>query len=278
MLSFLFVLILILTGIFTAMADEDKPTGDLSLSVLSQYIWRGYENTRNSIVIQPSLTVGYKDFSANVWGNVDTHPYSQTDTTNSSTGTEMDLTLTYNKTFGIVNAGVGYIYYSLGATNAGAVKPLDAEEIFVTAGLNTLLTPTLTVYKEVDHYHEYYFLLGVSHSLELSKIVSLKLGASSSYLLSEYADATLYNINSSYGGYPRFNGNYQATDDKFSNFHDGLITASLPISLVKYITVSPTVSYSFPLSNDADNEMRARGRGDNHSYYVYGGLTCDLSF
>ncbi len=181
-----------------------------------------------------------------------------------------------------MNAGVGYIYYGLGAANAGAAKPLDSQEVYVTVGLNTLLSPTLTVYKEIDHYHQYYFLLGVSHTVELNKTVSLKLGASASYLLSDYADATQYNINASSGGYPKFNDSYQATNDKFSNFHDGVVTVSLPINLVKYITVTPTVSYSFPLSGDANNEIKARGKkanpADNDSSFVYGGLTFDILF
>lgn len=265
-----------------APTEEEKPTGELSVSGLTAYIWRGYENTRNSIVIQPSLTVGYKGFSANIWGNLDTQPYSQTNVTNSSTWTETDYTLSYTKTIGIVNAGVGYIYYGLGAANAGAAKPLDSQEVYVTVGLNTLLSPTLTVYKEIDHYHQYYFLLGVSHTVELNKTVSLKLGASASYLLSDYADATQYNINASSGGYPKFNDSYQATNDKFSNFHDGVVTVSLPINLVKYITVTPTVSYSFPLSGDANNEIKARGKkanpADNDSSFVYGGLTFDILF
>lgn len=265
-----------------APAEEEKPTGELSVSGLTAYIWRGYENTRNSVVIQPSLTVGYKGFSANIWGNLDTQPYSQTNVTNSSTWTETDYTLSYTKTIGIVNAGVGYIYYGLGAANAGAAKPLDSQEVYVTIGLNTLLSPTLTAYKEVDHYHQYYFLLGVSHTVEFNKTVSLKLGASASYLLSDYADATQYNINASSGGYPKFNDSYQATNDKFSNFHDGVVTVSLPINLVKYITVAPTVSYSFPLSGDANNEIKARGKkanpADNDSSFVYGGLTFDILF
>jgi hypothetical protein len=265
-----------------APTEEEKPTGELSVSGLTAYIWRGYENTRNSVVVQPSLTVGYKGFSANIWGNLDTQPYSQTNVTNSSTWTETDYTLSYTKTIGIVNAGVGYIYYGLGAANAGAVKPLDSQEVYVTVGLNTLLSPTLTAYREIDHYHQYYFLLGVSHTVELNKTVSLKLGASASYLLSDYADATQYNINASSGGYPKFNDSYQATNDKFSNFHDGVVTVSLPIHLVKYITVAPTVSYSFPLSGDANNEIKARGKkanpADNDSSFVYGGLTFDILF
>lgn len=284
--AFLFTLIAVfimtVSGVFSAMAEEDKPTGELSVSGLTKYIWRGYENTRHSIVVQPSMTVGYKGFSANLWGNLDTEPYSTTGGSNSSTWTETDFTLSYTKAIGIVNAGLGYIYYNLGAPNAGAVKPLDSQEIFVTLGLNKLLSPTLTVYKEIDHYHQWYFLLGISHAFEFNKTVSLKLGASASYLLSDYADAARYNVQPSYGGYPKFNNNYQATNDKFSNFHDGVLTASLPISVAKYVTVSPMVSYVFPLSSDAENEMKARGKktdlAGNDSSHLYGGLTITLSF
>jgi len=284
--AFLFTLIAIfiatVSGVFPAMAEEDKPTGELSVSGLTKYIWRGYENTRHSIVVQPSMTVGYKGFSANLWGNLDTEPYSTTGGSNSSTWTETDFTLSYTKAIGIVNAGLGYIYYNLGAPNAGAVKPLDSQEIFVTLGLNKLLSPTLTVYKEIDHYHQWYFLLGISHAFEFNKTVSLKLGASASYLLSDYADAARYNVQPSYGGYPKFNNNYQATNDKFSNFHDGVLTASLPISVAKYVTVSPMVSYVFPLSSDAENEMKARGKktdlAGNDSSHFYGGITITLSF
>ena len=116
----------------------------------------------------------------------------------------------------------------------------------------------------------------------MNKTVSLKLRASASYLLSDYADAAQYNINASSGGYPKFNDSYQATNDKFSNFHDGVVTVSLPINLVKYITVAPAVSYSFPLSGDANNEIKARGKkanpADNDSSFVYGGLTFDILF
>jgi len=42
---------------------------------LNLYYSKGVANSRNSIVIQPSVTVGYKDFSINLWGNLDTNPY-----------------------------------------------------------------------------------------------------------------------------------------------------------------------------------------------------------
>lgn len=250
-----------------AAAEEEKPTADFTASALSAYIWRGQEATKNSVVIQPSMTIGYKGFSANVWGNLDTKPYSTTNETYSSTWTETDLTLSYTKTVGIVNAGIGYIYYNLNAPYAGAAKPLDSQELFLTLGINTLLTPTLTVYKEIDHYHQWYFLLGVSHTVKFNDLVSLKLSASASYLLSE-DEAT----------YPKVDDSITATSDKFQNFHDGVISASLPITPWKYITVTPTVSWVFPLSDDAKNEMKFRSKNCNDSNFLYGGISMSFTF
>ena len=56
--------------------EEDKVTGEIAASVLSAYIWRGQELSRHSVVIQPSMTASYNGFTANLWGNLDTKPYS----------------------------------------------------------------------------------------------------------------------------------------------------------------------------------------------------------
>ena len=60
-----------------AAAEASKPTAALDLGVFSQYIWRGFELSHNSVVIQPSATLGYEGFSFNVWGNMDTDQISE---------------------------------------------------------------------------------------------------------------------------------------------------------------------------------------------------------
>lgn len=241
-----------------AAVSEEKPTGDVTAAVLSRFIWRGYEMSRNSVVIQPSMTVGYKGFSANLWGNLDTEPYfpGAGDTNYSNTWNETDLTVSYNKTLGLFTVGGGYIYYAFGSLNKDAPKRADGHELFATASLNPLLSPTLTMYKEIDRYRQWYFLLEISHAFELTPAISLKLGASASCLLSTYADASLFNAGAGYGGYPQFGGNAQATNGKFSNFHDGTITANLPIKATGNLIVTPAISYIFPLSGDARDDMK----------------------
>jgi hypothetical protein len=253
--------------------EEDKMTGEIDLSVMSAYIWRGYEQTRDSAVVQPAITVSYKGFSVNVWGNLDTKPYSATDAKYAAKYTETDYTISYSKKFGIVQVTPGYIYYALGAPYAGGTAPLDSQELFLTVGLDTILSPTVTVYKEIDHYHQWYFLLGVSQTFEFNKVISLKLAASASYLLSN--DETTY---------AKYNSDSVATTDKYNNFHDGTVTVSLPIAVYKTLSVTPTMSYVFPLCDDARYEMRAYGKrgaanpSDRDSAYLYGGVTLSYTF
>jgi hypothetical protein len=252
--------------------EADKVTGGVDLSVLSAYIWRGYEQTRGSVVVQPSATISYKGFSFNAWGNLDTKPYSSTTDSYASKYTETDITMSYSKKFGILQVTPGYIYYALGAPYAGATAPNDSQEVFLTLGLDTLLSPTLTAYKEIDHYHQWYFLLGLSHTFTLHERVGLKLAASASYLKSE--DAVTY---------PKYDSTYTSTTDKYSNFHDGTLSVSIPVAITKYLTVTPTASYIFPLCDDAKYEMKALGKrggnaNDRDSSYLYGGVTLSFAF
>jgi hypothetical protein len=253
-------------------AEEEKPTGDFTTAVLSKYVWRGYELSRNSVVVQPSMTIGYKGFTANFWGNLDTKPYDAGTMDYSGTWNETDWTLSYSKTLGPVTVGGGYIYYSLASPNSSAPDPLDSQELFGVISLNTLLAPTLTVFKEVDHYHNWYFQLGISHAIEFNKMVSLKLAASAGYLLSTDA-----------GTYAKYDGNALPTADKFSNFHDGSVSASLPIKVSSLITITPTASYFFPLSGDAKDEMKGKGlmgttASERDSAFFVGGILASLTF
>jgi len=245
--------------ILPAMAEEDMPSADLSVSVLSDYIWRGQELSRDSIVVQPSMTIGYKGFSANVWGNLDTDPYVAAGNSPSSWN-ETDLTLSYGRDFGPLNISGGYIYYGLDGAD-------DSQEVFLGLGLNTPLSPTLTVYREIDSYMHWYFLLGISHSFKITEAVSLDLSASASYLKSEDA-----------ADYPEINDQGVATGDKFNNFHDGVISARLPVSVAKYVTITPSLSYTFPLSSDASDEMKYRSKTGKDDNFVYGGVTLSLAF
>jgi hypothetical protein len=136
----------------------------------------------------------------------------------------------------------------------------------LTLSLDTLLSPGLTVYREFDNYEHWYFLLGISHSFEITEAVSLELSGSVSYLKSLDADA-----------YPEIESN-APTRDKFENFHDGVISASLPLAVAEYITITPSLAYTFALSDDASDEMEWRSTKGNDDSFIYGGVTVSMAF
>ena len=250
-------LVLTVAVVLPALAEED-PSTDMSVAALSQYIWRGQELSRDSVVIQPSMTVSYMGFSGNLWGNLDTDPYTN-DGEESANWTETDLTVSYGKGFGVLSVEGGYIYYGLDGCD-------DTQELYLSLGLDTLLAPALTVYRDIDSYPSWYFLLGISHAFEIAETVSLELSGSVSYLLSENAE-----------DYPEID-NGSPTGAKFENFHDGVISANLPIAVAEYITITPSLSYTFPLSSDASDEMEWRSKTGDDDNFVYGGITVSMAF
>lgn len=278
-LRIIFLAVLGLVFVFPASplpAEEEKPTGQFSLTAANAYVWRGYELSRNSVVIQPFINVAYKGFSAGLWGNLDTKPYcdgSKRGMSCSADWNETDLTLSYAKNAGLFNIGFGYIYYGLGPLNNDAADRPDGQDVFVTASFNTILSPALTVYKDVDYYRNWYFLIGLSHSIEVSNKLSIIFSATASYLLST-DEAT----------YPNYDENALTTDNKFRNFHDGTFTVSAPFKALPMLTLTPMISYVFPLSSAAKYEMKGLGLkgsdlpADRKSNFLVASLTAAFAF
>ncbi len=243
-----------------ALAD-DKPTADLSMDALSKYVWRGFELSQDSMVLQPSMTIGYKGFSANLWGNLDT----DSSTANTNSWTETDMTLSYEKNLGMVDLSGGYIYYALDGK--------DSQEIFLSASLDTILAPTLSIYRDYDSFPGWYISLGISHSVPIKDNIALDLGAQIGYLSADDA--------STYGEV--VNGT-QSTTKSYSAFHDGLLTASITFPVNQYLSITPKVNYSFALTSDASDLIEVTSldyngtMGSGNDNFLYGGINLDFSF
>ena len=244
-------------------ADEERPAADLSVGLLSAYIWRGQELSKDSLVIQPSATFSYKGFSANIWANYDTDLY--TDIQGLDNLTETDYTLSYGHDFGLLDARLGYIYYALDQAE-------DSQELFLSAALDVLLSPALTIYRELAHYPGTYLTFEVSHSIPFHNGTSMCMSLLGSALFSDDS-----------GAYP----DPDHEDDGYSGLHHGKASISLSIPLrslihdpaAKYFTLTPEVNWVFPLSGDGSNDMADRALGDSgNNNFVYGGATLSLSF
>ena len=237
--------------------DEERPTVSADVAFLSQYIWRGYELSKDSLVIQPSVTAAYKGFSLNLWGNLDTNVYTGP-YKGGSKWNETDFTFGYDTSFGPVGLGVGYIYYAMDSAK-------DTQEFYFSIGGDILLAPTLTVYRDVDELHGWYFDLGISHSFALPYEISLDVAGSIGFEYSDSNDIVDYD------------NHLNPTNSKFRNFQNGLVSVGLTVPFWKYFTAVPMIAYSFPLGNAADNMLKATSLSNDASHF-FGGVTLSMAF
>jgi hypothetical protein len=255
------------TAVFAAEADnkpaieEDaaqKPTFNLSADFLSQYVWRGFALSNRSLVIQPFMTIGYKGFAANVWGNLDTDENDEFRPDGQANWNETDLTLSYShKIYKGLSATIGGIYYAL--DNAD-----DSLEVFggLTADL-TWLTAKATVFREVLHYPGWWFQLDVSRSFPLPWYeTSLDLGT-----------GVIFQVSDDAGAYPDPRDSRHA----FAGPLSGYLSAAFNIPVHKYITIAPKFAYWFPLGNKASEAIKGLS-WDKKSQHVYGGLSISFHF
>jgi len=234
--------------------DTDRPELSADVAFLSQYVWRGYGLSKDSLVIQPSITAGFKGFALNLWGNLDTNNEAY----NGSKWNETDLTFSYGHSFGIVGLEAGYIYYALDGVD-------DSKELFLSAGVDVLLAPTLTVYREIGTLQGWYINLGLSHSFELPYDMSLDLAGIFAYYKSDNGNMVEYRSDGTTDG------------ERFSGFHDGTLAVNLAIPFYKYFTVTPSIAWTFPLSSSASNELAALSL-DGKSNHLLGGVTLSMAF
>ena len=229
--------LLIAAGIPAAMAEE-TPSADASVSLYSKYVWRGFELSEDSIVIQPSLSVSYMGFGANLWANLDT------DLVGSDTNkwNETDLTLSYDGAHEKLGYGFGWIYYALDSAN-------DTQEIYATLSYDVLLAPSLTLYYDIDDFSgDWYANFSIGHSFAVTESASLDLGLAVGY----------------------------SDNDTYNEFHDGLISASMSFPVGKYVSITPELYYSFALSDEAETAIESGPSADDS--FVYGGVSVSFSF
>jgi len=74
------------------------------------------------------------------------------------------------------------------------------------------------------------------------------------------------------------------TTEAYKGFHDGLLSASIAIPLDQYITVTPALNYSFPLTSAARDLIKVNsqeflnGDSEGKSDFIFGGVTVTLAF
>lgn len=244
---------------------EEKPQFSFSVDVLSQYVFRGVAFSRDSAVFQPSVTVSYKGFAANIWGNFDTNeknPFGATSPNrNNPKWNETDFTLSYSRElFKDFSATVGVIYYALDSNTS----PDDQFEIFGVLGYKIPhidLGVGVAVYREVSHFPGTYLEWYLSRSFALPFAgASLDLYASWS--------AEFSNDNAAF---PTKDGG------KYNSLHAGQLRAAVNFPVTKNITVSPKIIYWYNLGGDSAFAIRNLS-WDKNPNHVLGGVSVAATF
>ncbi|MBF0555195.1 MAG: hypothetical protein HQK96_11680 [Nitrospirae bacterium] len=248
-------------------AGPDNVSVSVVFSAFNRYIFRGYEVSTHSMVIQPAVTLSWMGFSANVWSNLDTHEQATQnfipDNPGGASYNEVDIKLSYTRTWGLFSLTGGYIYYGVKYAN-------KTQEVFMAAALDMITKPVLTVYRDFDSFPGTYFNLAFSHSVPLPMIMkdmTLDLGACFGYMDGSSGYWHTYEAASTAGGTDAYTGK------KYSAFHDGMLSLGVTIPIVTNLTVQPVAMYTFPLSHDASrmvNGVSYNPNGALDQNFIYG--------
>lgn len=232
-------------------------TGSFSLSPMSGYMWRG-QYYSDELVLQPSVTVsGDCGLSINTWGNVDltdnnnvVNEAGELDTETENEFTELDLTIAYTLPLeGPVGLTIGFIQYTFPAAGGGT------RELYATLAGKCLLSPTLSLYGDVDEAEGYYGNFGVSHSFALAEKLTLGLSASIGY------------------GSDKYNAFYFGVDDSLMN--DVNAGATLTYALSDKFSLAALATFTTLV--DSDIEDGAELLYDD-TQAVVGGITATYTF
>lgn len=235
------VLVPLLSDVQVIEADDTVDI-DVSTGLFSHYIWRG-QCLSDTPVIQPSATVTFLGLSANVWANYDT---------DSGRFNEVDYTLSGSYSIDRLTLGAGFIHYDLR-------HGLDSDELYCSVEYDTILSPKLTVYYDIDEGTGAFFVASAGHAIALPADISLTLGGSLSYIM----DAGWVGVN--------------ADGEEFSGFYNGDLTVNAEIPVFEFLCLTPMIGYTTAMGGDARDSIEAvsADRADNT---LYGGVILNLSF
>jgi hypothetical protein len=224
-------------GAGPAQAQDDK-SGYAAVDLFSNYVWRG-QKLSEEWVVQPSAGFNYKSFGAELWANYDTETEEHNET---------DLTLFYNLTRNQIDIEAGYIYYGYdGQSN-------DTQEIYGAFTLTEVfLTPTVTAYYDFDEGDGLYMEASVTHTHELPREMTLDLMALASF-----------NVENE-------------TTGSFTNFNTGELLAELEVPIYEDFTLTTTLGYTFPLTDDAEDRIKSNSF-DSDTSHLYAGLGFAINF
>lgn len=218
----------------TSALAEIKVTGDAYVGAFDKYLWRGFDLSGSQPVVQGGMDLTFKNLTLSYWTNAQINT-DKGEGFKGGEANENDITVNYAIPVGeIASVNIGNIYYTMEGL-------ADTNEIYASAALNTLLTPTVKAYYDWDEFKDdRFYTLNIGHSIALGNM-NLGLGA-----LASYAD-----------------------NDASHEPWNAELSAGLNIPVIEQVSVKPTFLYSTPLGDDAKEALDTE---------MTGGLTVTLAF
>jgi hypothetical protein len=211
---------------------ENRIDVEVTADYFGKYIWRG-QNIDDDPVLQPSISGGYRNLTATIWGNLELTNIND----KSGDFSELDYSFDYSDMLpGIDGIGysVGVIYYDFPSRAADGTKPPDTTELYWGLTFDLPLNPSVTAYHDVDEADGSYVSLAIIHSTEaIARLgqtpIRMEIGASLGWGSSSY------------------NRYYWGTDR--SRMQDLAFLVSFPVQFASW-TVIPSVNYVTLVSSD----------------------------
>lgn len=252
-----------------AIEEPEKPEFSGSVDMLSQYVWRGIGLSRGSVVFQPSMTVSYKGFAVNVWGNFDTNernPFGATHPNRKAAKwNETDLTVSYSREV-VKNLTLtgGIIYYALDSNNAA----FDSFEVYGAFDYKfPWFNAGFGVYKEVANLPGWYLEWYLTRSFDLPINLPKPMGKPSLDLWASWSAE----LSTSKAAFPTADGSY------YQSLHAGQLRAAVKIPVGKYFTFSPKVIYWYALGGQSTYTIRNLS-WDGTQNHILGGASLSFNF
>jgi hypothetical protein len=222
-----------------------------TVDINSAYVWRGL-TFNDGLVVQPSIDVAADNgLGINVWGNFDIDDYDNTLDDNEFS--EIDLTLSYSKTIGMLDVGGGVIEYTFPATDpdgdGSGTGATATTELYVSLGMPIVggLSAALDAYYDIDALDAFsYATLGLSYAYDITDKLSMEAGGAVAYAGKDFAQ--------SYGG-----------DD--GGWYNYTLSLSLGYTITDAWSAAANFTYVDALDDDNLKEVEDGGALDTNAIY-----------
>lgn len=235
-----------------AVAEESGVEFGISADFYSKYIWRG-QNLNDDYAFQPGVSASFAGFTAAVWGSLDMTDYGD----NSGEFTEIDYSLDYTADM----PGIEGLSYYLGVINYHFPSIVgDTTEVYWGLALDVPLSPSVTVYHDIDQIEGTYASFAIGHDFgtvfEFAEDVGVGMDFSASLGLGDD------DYNAGYWG-----------DTENAGLNDLMLSVSFPFEIAGF-SVSPSLNYVTLV----DGGIASTDAYSQSSDYFFTGISLSKSF